>query len=199
MIEMYGVSRTVVREAITWLSAAGIVETGNGRRPCVAKFDPGVLANFFSHGLSTNEITTAQIMEARRGVEMESVRLAALRRDTENLERLFTILEKMENSTSDQALFVELDVEFHLEIAAAAKNQVLSYMIVALRKPIVDTIKTSFSHSKADTQWLKKVHQDHALIANLIREQKVEAVVMAMQNHLDQSLSAQNFWVLPNV
>ena len=196
MCETYDVSRTVIREAITRLSAVGVVETGNGRKPRIAAFNASQFADVLAHGLMINNITTAQIMEARRGVEVEAIRLATLRRSDEDLERIAANVAEMKKSTEDHTKFVDLDFAFHLEIATATRNPVFVYMITALRKPIVDTIKTSFRHMSANTQWLEKVAQDHALIFRLIEEQKIEAAVMALTNHLDQSLSAQNYWHL---
>jgi GntR family transcriptional repressor for pyruvate dehydrogenase complex len=196
MCETYDVSRTVIREALTRLSAAGVVETGNGRKPRVAAFDASQFADVLTRGLMINDITTAQIMEARRGVEGEAIRLATLRRSDEDLERIAANVAEMKKCTEDYQKFADLDFAFHLGIATATRNPVFVYMITALRNPIVDTIKTSFHHTNASKQWLGKVAQDHALIFKLIDEQKVEAAVMAMTNHLDQSLSAQNYWRL---
>jgi GntR family transcriptional repressor for pyruvate dehydrogenase complex len=196
MCATYKVSRTVVREALTRLSAAGVVETGNGRKPRVAAFSADIFTDLLHHGLATNNISTAQMMEARRGLEIESVRLATLRRDEQDLDKIAESIDQMQSAIEDQSRFIELDFAFHLGIAEATKNPVIVYLMTALRQPVLKTILTSFRQTSPSKQWLKKIARDHTLIFKLIKEQKVEAAMMALTNHLDQSLSAQNYWPL---
>lgn len=194
MCERYGVSRTVLREAISYLSAVDVVETGNGRKPRVAGFNPDVLVAFFSHGLSIKEITSSQIMEARRGFEIEAVRLAALRRTDGDIARLEENLRQTSEALDDQSRFIALDFAFHVIIAEATQNRAFVYLLTALRQSIYDTISTSFTRKNASREWLDKVLEDHKLITRMLAEQKVDASFMAITRHLDQSISAQNIW-----
>src|SRR6478735_10173688 len=87
IMEEFGVSRTVVREAISRLQAAGMVETRHG----IGTFVLG-------HGdASSFRIPAAQVatlkdviavLELRIGVETESAALAAMRRTAANLTAL---------------------------------------------------------------------------------------------------------------
>lgn len=196
MCATYEVSRTVIREALTLLSAVGIIKTGNGRKPCVANVNPDILTKLVIHALSIKDINTAQVMEARRSLEIESVRLASLRRSEQDLVRIETTLTEMKASINEHEKFIELDLRFHLDIAAASQNPVFIYLITALRKPISSGITIAFNQTGPDQKRLKRILKEHEVIARLIRKKSSDKAVNAMQEHLDQSYAAQNTWAI---
>ncbi|HZX05928.1 FadR/GntR family transcriptional regulator, partial [Kribbella sp.] len=76
LVEEFGVSRTVVREAVSRLQAAGLVETFQGRGSFVLEVPerpPGLRA-VRSHR------DVLELMDFRIGVETEAAGLAAVRR-----------------------------------------------------------------------------------------------------------------------
>ncbi|MGJ8611661.1 MAG: FadR/GntR family transcriptional regulator, partial [Octadecabacter sp.] len=84
LIEMFGVSRTVIREAISALGAEGLVQSQHGRGVFVAEHLP---TRPFRFGNSSIEETDhiRQSMELRLGIETESAALAATRRTQDEL------------------------------------------------------------------------------------------------------------------
>ena len=77
-----GVSRTVVREAFRASLRSELSTLGNGRRARVGTIDNDVLALVLDHAVHTDQITIQQIYDVRRTIEMRTVALAALRRDS---------------------------------------------------------------------------------------------------------------------
>ena len=88
----FGVSRTVVREAISQLQAAGLVETRHGIGTFVLGLGDGAAFRIAPDQLSTlNEVIA--VLELRIGVETETAALAALRRTDDDLARMRSALD----------------------------------------------------------------------------------------------------------
>ena len=138
--EMFGVSRPVIREALRHLSALRIIELAPGRRPRVRPLTGDLLRTFFQWALSLNEASLLELHELRRGVEGECVLLAAQRRTEEEVLALRQLARRMRDCLDDHLAYTELDVQFHLAIADAARNQLLSHLASSIRAPMERTI-----------------------------------------------------------
>jgi GntR family transcriptional repressor for pyruvate dehydrogenase complex len=118
----FGVSRLVVRDALTRLRRAGLIDVRPG---------PGGGAVVRSLSIPTDLLTSLddpeaeqvrELLEARRAIETATAPLAATRATPEELDDLAALDEALAASHDDPASFIELDVRFHLRIAAIAKN-----------------------------------------------------------------------------
>lgn len=122
LIERYGVSRTVVREALKTLSAKGLLQakarigTRVQEREHWNLFDPDVLIWHARIGFSTEFIR--HLGEMRLALEPEAAALAAVRRTPEQLD----LIREWARRMGDPNDFVEADLHFHLAVAAAAGN-----------------------------------------------------------------------------
>src|SRR5687768_5603242 len=121
IMEEFGVSRTVVREAISRLQAAGLVATRHG----VGTFVVG-LGDSSSFRIGPEQLETLQdviaVLELRIAVETESAALAAARRTPDNLQALRNALAAFISAVDEGRDAVALDYQFHLEIARATQN-----------------------------------------------------------------------------
>ncbi len=121
IMEEFGVSRTVVREAISRLQAAGMVETRHGVGTFVLghgdissfRIDPTQLA-------ALHEVIN--VLELRIGVETESAALAASRRTPADLAALRSALDAFASAVEQGRDPVGPDYQFHLSIARATQN-----------------------------------------------------------------------------
>jgi GntR family transcriptional repressor for pyruvate dehydrogenase complex len=123
----HAVSVGSVREAISMLISAGLVETRAGRGTYVVDA-PTPQPAAFAPPLKREEVE--ELTEARRVVEGEVAALAAERATPEQLEALRAALERMEAAAADPHSYPDADVEFHLTIGAAAANR---YLLQAMR------------------------------------------------------------------
>ena len=121
----FGVSRLVVREAIDRLRRAGVLDVRRG---------PGGGAFVRSLALPTELLTDRTglaleeiraLLEARRTVESAGASLALTRAGDEDLDALASLVEQLDASRDDPLAFIELDVQFHLRLAAASGNEYL--------------------------------------------------------------------------
>lgn len=125
LTKMFGVSRISVRSALQKLAILGLVQTRQGDGTFVADLSAGVYLNSLLPALALGKHDLLEILEFRRVYEIENARLAALRRNEKDLERLQTILNKMQEYSADIKRFSVEDLNFHLELARATKNSLI--------------------------------------------------------------------------
>ena len=130
LTETYGVSRTVIREAITSLAADGLVESRQGAGVFVLDRP--------AHSFSTlkrenNKVSQAiNVLEVRMGIEIESAGLAAMRRNAgqeARIQEAFFDFDRLLNLGQPTG---KADFAFHLEIAAATNNPFYVEILQAL-------------------------------------------------------------------
>ena len=137
LAEQLQVSRTSVREAIRVLEAMGVVRAGVGSGPdagTVVIADPtAALGSALRLHVATSHLPVADIVQTR--VLLESWAVARARTESPALAEAAGLLEKME-ACHDTDEFLALDVRFHLALAEAAGNAVVSAMMGSLREAI---------------------------------------------------------------
>jgi len=123
LMEELGVGRSTLREAIKVLVHAGILEVQQGQGTHIISLSP--IENSFEKQLKDANIE--HIYEARRMLDKEVSRLAAKRRNEEDLLEIKGYLNKRNRALQkgNYVEYIDADIDFHLSIAKASKNQVL--------------------------------------------------------------------------
>jgi GntR family transcriptional repressor for pyruvate dehydrogenase complex len=138
LAEQLQVSRTSVREAIRILEAMGVVRAGVGSGPeagTVVISDPtAALGSALRLHVATQHLPVADIVETR--VLLESWAVSHARPGSPELEDAAALLEGMAAQDLAVSEFLALDVRFHLALADAAGNAVVSAMMGSLRESI---------------------------------------------------------------
>ena len=138
LAEQLKVSRTSVREAIRILEAMGVVRAGVGSGPeagTVVISDPtAALGSALRLHVATQHLPVADIVETR--VLLESWAASKASPQAPELEAAGRLLEEMAAGGLDVDEFLALDVRFHLALADAAGNAVVSAMMGSLRESI---------------------------------------------------------------
>ncbi len=125
----FGVSRTVVREAMRVLAARGLVEVRQGSGTRIAPYerwhllDPTLLFELMQSGRHIDLVL--ELTELRRIFEGEAAALAAARRSEADLARLAELCAAMPRALHDAEQYTALDVEFHDNVLTAAHNRLL--------------------------------------------------------------------------
>ncbi|MFE4836718.1 FadR/GntR family transcriptional regulator [Arthrobacter sp. NPDC056691] len=137
LAEKLGVSRTSVREAIRVLEAMGVVRAGVGSGPeagTVVISDPtAALGSALRLHVATQHLPVEDVVETR--VLLESWAAARARPDAPALNLAGALLDDMDEGHAVDD-FLALDVRFHLALADAAGNAVVSAMMGSLREAI---------------------------------------------------------------
>lgn len=131
--QLLGIGRSTLREAMRSLAFLGIVEARPGVGTRFVGDASRMMDGLLLGGLLQSRKDIDDLCEARLVLETETARLAALRASTENLKRLRELRVRMEDKSLERAEFVALDLDFHMEIAAASGNAILARLLKATR------------------------------------------------------------------
>jgi DNA-binding FadR family transcriptional regulator len=184
----FGVSRTVVREAISKLQASGLVSTRHG----VGTFVVG-LGDTAAFRIAPDQFATLRdviaVLELRIGVETEAAALAASRRSAQNLADLRGALDAFTAATEAGRDAVGPDFQFHLEIARATQNAHFADLLGTLGTMIIPRarLETAEPLSPERREYLRRVNGEHESIYDAIAAQDAEAARAAMRTHLANS------------
>jgi DNA-binding FadR family transcriptional regulator len=187
IMEQYGVSRTVVREAISHLQAAGMVQTRHGIGTFVLERPQGNL------GIDTDSIVTVRdvlaILELRISMETEAAWLAASRRTDEQAAALRVALADMQRALETGHASVEADVRFHRLVAEATGNRYFVEMLGQLGNTLIPRarLNTPGLEPERPADYLERVNREHEDIYNAILRRDPEAARAAMRTHLSNS------------
>lgn len=188
LMEEFGVSRTVVREAISYLQAVNMAETRHGIGSFVLEIEEGTPFRIQPEQLGTLRDTIA-LMELRIGIESEAAALAASRRTPENLAALSLALEGFLSAIEAGEDAVNADFQFHNEIALSTQNKHFTDVLGSLGPGVIPRARlaTQSVDQAKRLAYLKLVHQEHVSIYDAIRNQDIEGARAAIRTHLSNS------------
>ncbi|MET8700763.1 FCD domain-containing protein [Kitasatospora sp. NPDC004723] len=181
-----GVSKTVVREALRVLAAKGLIESRQKRGTYVRpRSDWSLLDSDLLRwqGRSVpHEGFLDNLAEVRSIVEPAAARLAARRRDDDDLARLTEALHLMAAAGGDADALVEADLLFHRTLLAAAHNELLTRMDVVIEAGL--RVRDRIVHG-AET-WADPLPA-HRAVLEAVRAQDPGAAAGAMAALLTQA------------
>ena len=140
LANQFGVGLSTVHEAIQALSAVGMLESRPGKGTWVRDDTLDTLIHPAAVRTRLGELNAHKVYEARFVIEIALTELAARRATPEDVECIQTALEAMEATLDDDEAFVEADLEFHLAVARASRNELLEQFYHISRKLLVEVI-----------------------------------------------------------
>jgi GntR family transcriptional regulator, transcriptional repressor for pyruvate dehydrogenase complex len=181
--ERYGVSRTVIREAMKTLIQNGLVEVRRGQGTFVVD---GTARAFkqslrLMMGLASEE-RIGEMVEVRELLEPEIAARAAQRRTEVDLEALRAAVRDMDTALDDARTFIEADNRFHVALAVATQNHVIPRLLDS----VVDLLQELRGHIFQLSGGPTRGQQHHRIILEAIEEGNAEAARDAMLAHLMQ-------------
>jgi GntR family transcriptional repressor for pyruvate dehydrogenase complex len=188
IMEEFGVSRTVVREAISRLQAASLVATRHGVGTFVVGMGDAATFRIAPEQLGTLQDVIA-VLELRIGVETESAALAAMRRTPENLVTLRNALTAFNAAVEEGRDAVGPDFQFHLEIARSTQNHHFADLMATLGGMMIPRARLEPPGPLTPERqaYLRKVNAEHESIVEAISQQDPDAARAAMRTHLANS------------
>jgi DNA-binding FadR family transcriptional regulator len=129
-----GVSRPVIREALTALSTLGAVEIRRGFGTVVREPNFTALSDYFSLVLAQQGGAVDDVMQARIAIERQAIRLACARALAPDLDRLAQALQAVKATIDDPGQGGAADFHFHSMIVEAAHSPALSSVYAAVAK-----------------------------------------------------------------
>jgi GntR family transcriptional repressor for pyruvate dehydrogenase complex len=187
LARQFGVSRTVIREAVRALTAQGLLEVRAGSGSVVRNPSAQAVAESMSlylrMGMDTHQIDYPKLLEVRRILEVEIAGLAAQRRTDEDIALLDAILQETERVGGDREGWTQNDMAFHAMLARATKNELFALLLDSLAEALVTMRRKGFSVPGAAARTLKY----HGAILKQVTAGDPDQARQAMRDHLDEA------------
>lgn len=183
LIDEFGVSRTVIREAVTRLRAEGLVETFQGRGSFVLAVPEPTSFTVESAAIRTQH-DVLDMVDFRIGVECEAAALAATRMTADARATVDAALTAFVSAAPEHA--VEADFLFHRAVAAASGNRFYLDLLDSLGPMMIMLARTRLgdAHSLTDATHVERVRREHDDIAAAVVAGDADLARAAMRVHL---------------
>ena len=181
--EQFGVSRTVIREAMKTLIENGLVEVRRGQGTFVVDDTAKALKQSLRlmMGLASEELVD-EMVEVRELLEPELAARAALRHNDEDLEALRNAITEMETALDDAKVFIEADNRFHIALAIATHN----HLAPRLLDWVVDLLQELRGKIFRVAGGPQRGQHHHLAILAAVEAGDAEGARRAMLDHLAQ-------------
>lgn len=186
LVEIYGVSRTVVREALALLRAEGVIEIRHGVGAFVRAIPmPDQETGFLPDDLRKRS-DILELFELRKGVEIEAAGLAALRRSPAQEARIHEAFEAFCEALQEGADTSERDLDLHRAITEATNNRFYMDFLGYISQNAIVRISGSIYGGTQSKQLDREINlrNEHRLIVEAISKQDPQTARDAMRAHL---------------
>lgn len=171
------------------LEARGVIRTANGRGAVIQPVSHELLSQYFSRAVFLRKESHVELLEVRKGLEMESAFLAATRATDDELRSIDDLVRQLATAVGDASIYADLDAQLHLEIAVATHNTMLRYLIESIRVPLKESIeeglrcRVSFAHHQ-------RIQDLHEGLARALVDRDPNQASAMMRLHFDEALMA---------
>ncbi|MGW4446838.1 FadR/GntR family transcriptional regulator [Streptomyces sp. NPDC004682] len=187
LVKQLGVSRTVIREAVSRLRNAGLVEPRQGLGVFVLPRRTRPLdLEAESPGTKSKVL---QIVEVRAALEGEAAALAATRATPDDIARMRGALDALDTAVAADGDGVDEDLAFHRTIAESTGNPVLVQTVRYLGEVARDGIRVTRANEARRNDFIEAVRQEHHAILAAVEARDPEAAQAAARLHLRHAAS----------
>src|SRR5919201_4674404 len=181
LAEKFGVSRITVRDALRVLEARGLirVKVGATGGAFVAEANVDRVAESISTMIQLKRMTLSELAEARTVVEAATAELAAQRADAAAVSRLAQSVARGRGLMGQNMSHAEASMDFHVELAHAAGNDVLHATVNAYRELLLPSIR-----DLRNERVVKNTQKAHEEIVEAVRRHDAEGARQLMVAHL---------------
>ena len=187
LMEIYGVGRPAIREALQTLERSGIVEIVHGERARVvvptADRLIAQIAGGAMHLLRSHPDMLAHLKEARVFLETGTARMAAERATEEDVARLQLSVARHRASMVNLEEFIERDMAFHREIALISGNPIFPSIVESLFRWAGEYYRPLVRAPGAEELTLS----EHQRIVDAIAKHDGDGAAEAMRAHLNRA------------
>lgn len=183
LAEQFGVSRTVVREAIKTLEKEGLVQVQPGRGTFVVYGTGQAIRDSLHNLIRFNQPNDwSYLTEVREIMEPAIASLAAERASLEQIADLEKSVIIMDEFISNAEKYIQADNDFHLTLAKATNNTLL----ISLFEPIVGLLTEQRKKIFYTESAPQRGQHHHKRILEAIRRGDSVASYQACLEHLKQ-------------
>jgi GntR family transcriptional repressor for pyruvate dehydrogenase complex len=199
LVGQFGVSRTVVREAVSRLKSLGLVDSRQGSGVFVRQPSSFAPLNFEAQHAASQE-AVIQMVEVRRALEAEVAALAAQRRSASDMRRIHAAVQALEAAVAGGGNGVSEDVQFHRAIAETAGNPFLLQTLAYLGQFLHGATQVTRANEARRLDFAQQVRGEHAAIVAAVQAGDAQAAREAAAGHMDNAIARIRgadpaFWV----
>lgn len=199
MSRQFGVSRTVVREAVSRLKSEGMLASRQGAGVFV-RADAHLKPLRIESLASRSEQSVVQIVELRRAIEAESAALAAERRTRADLDAMRNALRDLDRASGRGEDGVAEDVRFHRTIAEASRNPYFLSVLEFLGQFLPGATRVTRANESRRADFARAVKEEHAAVLAAIDKGDATVARRAATRHMVNAvkrirLAGKEFWV----
>ena len=181
--EEFGVSRTVIREAIARLKYEGLVESRQGSGVFVTD-QAGIRPLRIDYTDTGTLESVLQIVELRRSIEAEVAAQAARRRTDTAMTNIDAALAHLDATVAEGGDGVQADVAFHRAIAEATGNPYFLKTLAFLSQYLETATRVTRTNEARREDFSRQVREEHQAIVAAIRAGDADAARNAAQTHM---------------
>ena len=186
MASRFGVSRTVIREAVSRLKSEGMVESRQGSGVFVRertldspfRIDPSLMESIHS---------VLQVVELRQVLEGEIAALAAKRRSIAQLNAIREALKQIDSEVSAGGDGVDADIAFHRSIAEATGNPHFLALVQFLFTFLRTATQTTRGIEATRATLSQQVKDEHQAIVEAVSRRDADAARAAARLHMERA------------
>lgn len=184
LAEMFGMSRTIVREALARLASDGITEPRRGAGSFVKSRPSDRMLAFMP---MADLPATLGTYEVRFVLEAETARLAAMRHSPAEMDAIEDALEQLRAALLSSAPAHGEDMELHRSIVLATANPAFLSAFDALFGDIDKIMRAGVDISRSrPPEVIGAMMREHEMIVEAIRARDADAAALAMRWHLSE-------------
>ncbi|STD05695.1 Pyruvate dehydrogenase complex repressor [Dermatophilus congolensis] len=183
---MLGVSRAGVREAMRTLEAQGVVsaDVGTDGGTFVTTMSSEAITRILRLHVHLSHFSVPEVLEARIPLERRSARLAASQASKEDLAKMREVLDEMADPSTPRDRFNELDTQFHVLVAAAGHNRLVTELTTAIRETMTGPIMHSFDDEEDWHARSASLCAGHEAIFTAIEKGDALQAAEAVESHI---------------
>lgn len=180
----FGVSRNIVREALKLLKERGLITSHTGDGSYVSKPELQTLTNVISRILVMHNIDAADSYEVLVMLESKACSLATERATEADFDALAAINRQMEEKQAALYLRVDLDVQFHAQIADISGNALLSFFVKSMTHLHEAMIRQAIQSDGGSQDGIGY----HDKIIAALRARNAKQAEQIMREHIEESM-----------
>jgi GntR family transcriptional repressor for pyruvate dehydrogenase complex len=179
--KQFGVSRTVIREAVRALAAKGLLEVRSGSGVRIVAADESTVRESMRHYVRGSSVEYGKVDEMRRVLEVAAAGLAAERAGEADIDAMDATISAFENECTNLEKSVEHDLAFHRAIARATHNELFLVLHDSMGEMLLEVRRRNLSRGRNERRLVVGMHQR---IRDAIAAHDPPAAQQAMRDHL---------------